>query len=367
MKRSIILCIAVSIVSSIVGAIIAMSFVDVTTPEENSNTNIKSSVDGDIEAIPDLSAAVENVSKAVLHVETDMGHGSGVVISEDGYIVTNYHVIEGDEQIVIRYTDGNTQEVEIIGYDEEFDIALLKADTEGKSLPYAKFGISDDLRQGEWVVALGYPYSLDLTMTVGIVSAKVRSNTDYRPFIQVDALINPGNSGGALINSRGELVGINTELAHYLFSGDERASYGYGCAIPADLVKKVVSDLREYGYVLRPSLGIREKNVTADYIKAVGERRNIQEVGGVIITSMTDNSAAHRAGLRENDVIIALNDIDILDRAAYHQQINMYRPGDVVKVSVRRNGVIRDFNVQLVDRDGNKMSTQRNVNISDIW
>ena len=117
MKRSIILCIAVSIVSSIVGAIIAMSFVDVTNPEENSNTNIKSSVDGDIEAIPDLSAAVDNVSKAVLHVETDMGHGSGVVISEDGYIVTNYHVIEGDEQIVIRYTDGNTQEVEIIGYD----------------------------------------------------------------------------------------------------------------------------------------------------------------------------------------------------------------------------------------------------------
>ena len=366
MKRNIILYIALSIVSSIVGAIIAMSFVDVTIPEQTSNTSVESS-NSNTEAIPDLSAAVENVSKAVLHIETETGHGSGVIISEDGYIVTNYHVIEGDEDIVIRYTDGNTKEAEIIGYDEEFDIALLKVDSEGKSLPYAKFGISDNLRQGEWVVALGYPFSLDLTMTVGIVSAKVRSNTDYRPFIQVDALINPGNSGGALINSRGELVGINTELAHYLFSGDERASYGYGCAIPSDLVRKVVSDLREYGYVLRPSLGIREKNVTADYIKAVGDRRNIHEVGGVIITSMMENSAAHMAGLRENDVVIAINDVDIQDRAAYHQQINMYRPGDVVKVSVRRNGVIRDFNVQLVDRDGNKMSTQRNVNISDIW
>lgn len=350
-----------------IGAIIAMSFVDASQPKDEISTNTENCVDEALEVIPDLSAAVEKVAPTVLHIATDTSHGSGVIISEDGYIVTNYHVINDGSNIVIRYTDGNTQEAEIIGYDEEFDIALLKVDTNGKSLPYTKFGISDNLRQGEWVVALGYPFSLDLTMTVGIVSAKVRSNTDYRPFIQVDALINPGNSGGALINSRGELVGINTELAHYLFSGEERASYGYGCAIPSDIVKKVASDLREFGYVLRPSLGIREKDVTSDYIKAVGERRNIHEVGGIIITSMRDNSAAQRAGLRENDVIIAINDVDIQDRATYHQQINMYRPGDFVKVSVRRNGVIRDFNVQLVDRDGNKLNTQGNSYISDTW
>ena len=376
MRRNLLIHVALCVVSSIIGAIVALSFIEISTPTSvvesepsttNEETTAEQSEELPIPHIDNLSDAVESVSQSVVYIETPSGHGSGVIISEDGYIATNYHVIADSSKISVRYTDGNTTDAEIVGYDEEFDIALLKVDNEGESLPYAKFGISDNLRQGEWVVAIGYPFSLDLTMTLGIVSAKVRSNSGYQPFIQIDALINPGNSGGALINSRGELVGINTEIASGLFAGERRASYGYGFAIPSDLVKRVVTDLRDYGYVQRPSLGIKEKSVTSDYIKAVGEKRNIHEVGGVIIISMNDNSAAKKAGLRDNDVIIAINDVEIRDRAAYHQQINMYRPGDVVKVTIRRNDVIRDFNIELVDRDGSILPTQPNSNNETSW
>lgn len=372
MKRSLLIHVALCVVSSIIGAIVAVSFIEVKSPDATNNggttTDVCATQGGEVDDIPNLSDAVEHVSEAVVYIGEEAGsHGSGVVISEDGYIVTNYHVIEDSKELYVRYTDGNIADAEVVGYDEEFDIALLKVDTQGKSLAYAKFGTSDHLRQGEWVVAIGYPFSLDLTMTIGIVSAKIRSNSGYQPFIQVDALINPGNSGGALINSRGELVGINTEMASGLYDPEKRANYGYGFAIPSELVKRVVTDLRDYGYVLRPSLGIKEKSVTSDYILAVGERRNIHEVGGVIITSMRESSAAKEAGLRENDVIIAINDVAIKDRAAYHQQINMYRPGDVVKVSVRRNGVERDFNITLVDRDGDKPSPSNSGDGYSNW
>ena len=221
--------------------------------------------------------------------------GSGVIISPDGYIVTNNHVVENASKLKVTLNDDRQFEAKIIGTDPTTDIALIKV--EGADLPTLPFGNSDDLRLGEWVLAIGSPYGLQSTVTAGIVSAKARNlavipdQFSIESFIQTDAAVNPGNSGGALTNVRGELVGINTVIK------SPTGSYaGYSFAVPTTIVKKVVVDLKEYGVVQRARLGISITDVTADFIEREGKEKGIKEVGGVYVASVETDGAAHEIG-----------------------------------------------------------------------
>ncbi|MFI3305451.1 MAG: Do family serine endopeptidase [Rikenellaceae bacterium] len=279
------------------------------------------------------------------------GGGSGVIISEDGYIVTNNHVVGDASRIKVKLYDGDTYDAEIVGTDPTTDIALIKVEATG--LPTLSMGSSRELRLGEWVLAIGSPFDLQSTITAGIVSAKARqldvipSEFRIESFIQTDAAVNPGNSGGALVNTRGELVGINTLIK------TETGSYvGYSFAVPESIVRKVVVDLREFKVVQRAMLGVSFAPITADFIEQRGEELGIKEVGGVYVASVQEESAASVAGIRKGDVIVSVDGAKIGSKENLPEVIGMYRPGDKVKIGVKRGSTMKHFDVVLRNKSG---------------
>ncbi len=279
------------------------------------------------------------------------GGGSGVIVSEDGYIVTNNHVVGDASKIKVKLYDGRKFDAEIIGTDPTTDIALIKVEAEG--LPTLTMGSSRDLRLGEWVLAIGSPFDLQSTITAGIVSAKARqldvipSEFRIESFIQTDAAVNPGNSGGALVNTRGELIGINTLIK------TETGSYvGYSFAVPESIVRKVVVDLREFKVVQRAMLGISFAPVTADFIEQRGDDLGITEVGGVYVASVQEESAASRAGIRKGDVIISIDGQKITPKENLSEMIAMHRPGDKIKIIAKRGSSMKHFDVVLRNSSG---------------
>ena len=269
-----------------------------------------------------------------IQTQPRVGFGSGVIISKDGYIVTNNHVVEGADEITVKLNDDRELKGRIIGTDPSTDLALIKI--EGDDFPTIPVGDSDQLKVGEWVLAVGNPFNLNSTVTAGIVSAKARSMgaNSIESFIQTDAAINRGNSGGALVNARGELVGINAMIY------SQTGSYtGYGFAIPTTIMNKVVADLKEFGVVQRAQLGVMGNDVTRyiDDEKSKGNDVDLGTVNGVYVAEVQDNSTASEAGLRKGDVVIAVNGKDVKKMAELQEAISTMRPGDKVKITYMRN------------------------------
>lgn len=263
--------------------------------------------------------------------------GSGVIISNDGYIVTNNHVIENATTIEVVLNDNRKYVAELVGTDPSTDIALLKVEEEG--LPFAKYGSSDDIKVGEWVLAVGNPYDLTSTVTAGIVSAKARNigilrdQMGLESFIQTDAAVNPGNSGGALVNLKGELIGVNTAIA------SPTGSYsGYSFAVPVSLVAKIVDDLTKHGEVQRALLGVSIGNVNADLAKS----ENLKVKRGVFVSAVSEGSAANEAGIKEGDVIVEIDGRAVSTVAQLQEAIGQHRPGDKVTVSYYRDGKLKE-------------------------
>ena len=266
--------------------------------------------------------------------------GSGVIIRADGYIVTNNHVIAGASDVKVTLNNNKTYSAQVIGTDKATDIALLKIDETG--LPTIPFGDSEKLRLGEWVLAIGSPYNLRSTITAGIVSAKGRSMPSdgefkIESFIQTDAAVNPGNSGGALLNKAGELVGINTMI--YSQTG---AYSGYAFAVPSNMVSKIVGDLIDFGTVRRASLGVMMASVN----DKIAEELKLSSPKGVYIDEVMKGSAAEKAGLKRDDVIIAMDDTEIATAANLQAKVNSYHPGDKAQVKFIREG--REKTVEVV-------------------
>ena len=278
------------------------------------------------------------------------GSGSGVIISPDGYIVTNNHVVEDAENLEVVLNDQQTYDAEIIGVDPTTDIALIKIDA--RSLPTVQFADSDKLRVGEWVVAVGNPFSLTSTVTAGIVSAKGRSIDIVRrsggdmaieSFIQTDAVVNPGNSGGALVDQNGDLVGINTAI-----SSPTGVFAGYSFAVPSAIVKKVAEDLREFGIVQRGLLGARIQPLNTKFAEELGIDRD----NGVYVAEVTDNSAAEAAGLEKGDVIIAVDGVPTLKNSELLERLGRRRPGDSVRITYERGGKENTVTARLKNVNG---------------
>ncbi len=318
----------------------------------------------------DFTKAAEETVNAVVHVKnmaitkanplaelfygsgagggrTTIGTGSGVIISPDGHIITNNHVIKGAKELEITLNNKKSYKAEVVGVHESSDIALLKIDA--SNLPYVPFANSDNIKVGEWVLAVGNPFNLTSTVTAGIVSAKARNihiSRDRRmieSFIQTDAAVNPGNSGGALVNVRGELVGINTAIT------SQTGSYvGYSFAVPSNIAKKVVEDIMEFGDVQTAYLGIGYAELNSESAKEFD--LNITE--GVLITSLSENGGAKAGGLKVNDIITGVNDIKISKFSDLNGYLSSKRPGDIVNVSVLRNGTEKQFTVKLANQFG---------------
>ncbi|WP_372793558.1 trypsin-like peptidase domain-containing protein [Lutibacter sp.] len=274
---------------------------------------------------------------------SQVGMGSGVIISSDGYIVTNNHVIKNATELEVTLNDKKIYKATIIGTDSTNDIALIKIDA--KDLPYVTFGDSNSIKVGEWVLAVGNPYNLTSTVTAGIVSAKGRDldgNTGVDSFIQTDAAVNPGNSGGALVNTRGELIGINTAI-----SSQTGSFIGYSFAVPSNIAKKVVEDLMEFGNVQKAILGVRGGELNSEVAKKLA----IVETEGFYISEVTEGSGAQKAGLIENDIIIKLDNIKISTYADLTGFISAKRPNDTVQVTFLRNEKQNTLNVKLTKNE----------------
>lgn len=280
--------------------------------------------------------------------------GSGVIISNDGYIVTNNHVIDKAEKIAITLNNNKTYEAEVIGTDPNTDLALLKI--EGENLPSITYGNSNDINVGEWVLAVGNPYNLTSTVTAGIVSAKGRDinilqNDPYNgesaieSFIQTDAAVNPGNSGGALVSSTGELIGINSAIQ------SKTGSYsGYSFAIPVNIVKKVVKDLKEFGNVQRAFIGVSIRNLDEALAQEIGAK----DINGVYINGTTKSGSAAQAGIKSGDIIKMVGNKPIKNVAELQEQISQFRPGDKVMIAINRYGNNIELPVVLKNLNGNE-------------
>ena len=310
---------------------------------------------------PDLTYAAENAVLAVVNIEATVSvgqrrdplleffgypqgygerqakaGGSGVIISEDGYIVTNNHVIDNATSLRVKLYDGRAYDAKIIGSDPATDVALIKIEEQG--LPTLPFGSSDELRLGEWVLAIGYPMDLQSTITAGIVSAKARSlgaignKQSIESLIQTDAAVNPGNSGGALVNAHGELVGINTIIK------TSTGSYvGYSFAVPESIVRKVVEDIKESGSVQRAVLGVSFRAIDQQFVDLMGESTGIDNIGGIYVAAVADGGAAWEAGVRKGDIITAIDGVTTNDAATFMEQIGKRRPGDTITIAIERN------------------------------
>jgi Do/DeqQ family serine protease len=282
-----------------------------------------------------------------------VGSGSGVIISEDGYIVTNNHVIDGATKIKVILNDKREYDAELLGKDLNTDLALLHIDE--KSLAFAVLGNSDEVKVGEWVLAVGNPFNLTSTVTAGIVSAKGRGlnlirdprnpETQYaiESFIQTDAAVNPGNSGGALVSVDGKLIGINTAIA------SQTGQYaGYAFAIPSNLMKKVVEDLRKFGSVQRGLLGVQIQDVTNE----LAEKEGLSEVKGVYVAQVNENSAAEAAGIKNKDVIVSIDGEAVKTTNELQEKVGKKSPGDKVLVGVLRKGSRLEFTATLKSKEG---------------
>lgn len=330
----------------------------------------------------DFTSAAENTVHSVVHITTKVvqttfqrdpfqeffygpgaggrefkqygaGAGSGVIVSSQGYIVTNNHVIENASEIQVVLNDNSKYDAKVIGADPSTDIAVLKI--EGENFPAIPIGNSDELKIGEWVLAVGNPFNLTSTVTAGIVSAKARninllserSAQDVVPiesFIQTDAAVNPGNSGGALVNTRGELIGINTAIA------SQTGSYaGYSFAVPINLVDKVMRDLIDFGIVQRGFLGVQIADVTQD----VKEKNKLPDLKGVFLAKVTEGGSADKAGLKDGDVILKIGSKEVNSVASLQEEIGKRRPGDKVSLTVRqKDGDIISKELVLRNKDG---------------
>lgn len=278
------------------------------------------------------------------------GAGSGVIVSPDGYIVTNNHVVQDANKIEIVLNDKRSYEGTIVGTDPSTDLAVVRI--KETNLPFLTYGNSDEVQIGEWVLAVGNPFNLTSTVTAGIVSAKARNinilgtpdGTSIESFIQTDAAVNRGNSGGALVNTRGELIGINAAIA----SGNGFYA-GYSFAIPVNIVKKVVGDLIDYREVQRGFLGVIIREIDSKF----AEEQGINELRGVYVSEVNEGSAAKEAGIMKGDVITSINNITVNSTSELLGQVGKYRPGEKVKVGVSRKGDEKIFNVTLLNREGN--------------
>jgi Do/DeqQ family serine protease len=332
-----------------------------------------------------LEDAAEKSSKAVVHIKTETNarqvqyqnpfggsifdqffgqqymqqgpqesSGSGVVVSADGYIVTNNHVIDGADQIKVVFNNKKTVSAKLIGKDASTDLAVLKVDE--NNLSFIQYGNSDDVRLGQWVLAVGYPLTLETTVTAGIVSAKYRNiginqqksgNNAIESFIQTDAAVNPGNSGGALVNARGELIGINSAIA------SPTGSYaGYSFAIPSNIVKKVVNDMMKFGNVQRAYLGVGyldTKNATPEQMSAY----HLEKIEGIYINQIMENSSAEDAGLKVGDVITKIGNNSIKSGPQMLEKIAQYRPGESISIQYIRNGKAATTTAKLKNVLGN--------------
>ena len=339
----------------------------VVTPSETTaffpTTNL-SSINNILEA-PDFTIAAENTVHAVVHVKNvtissgqmtfedlffgrspqraQLGTGSGVIINADGYIITNNHVINNAHKLSVTLNNNETYDAEIIGTDPKTDIALLKIDAD-EDLPYVTFGDSDNAKVGEWVLAVGNPFNLTSTVTAGIISAKSRDLTgrSSQSFIQTDAAVNPGNSGGALVNTNGELIGINTAIT------SQTGSYiGYSFAVPSNIARKVVEDIMEYGNVQNGVLGIKGGTFSSEAAEEIG----IDYTKGVYVAEVIRNSGAERAGIIKGDIIKRLDNIEISKFEDLSGYIKTKRPNDMVNVELLRDNEFKKFTVMLTKPD----------------
>jgi serine protease Do len=281
--------------------------------------------------------------------------GSGVLITDDGYIITNNHVIDGADEINVTLANKKSYKATVIGTDPSSDIAVIKV--EAKGLPYLVYGNSDEAKLGSWVLAIGYPLSLDVTVTAGIVSAKSRSigindrqsnNTAIESFIQTDAAVNPGNSGGALINTNGELIGINSAIA------SPTGSYaGYSYAIPVNIVKKIVTDIVKFGAVQRAYIGIQypRENITDEQKKELGSE--YKEGEGVYVTDVPADGAAAAGGIKKGDIITKVNGVAVTTGPELQEQVTRFKPGDKITLTYTRSGKENTVPLILKNKAGN--------------
>ena len=356
------------LLAAVVGAAAAFAVVKLSSPSDQGTRVIVKDGAGQFRTVslteteyPDFTYAAESAVDAVVYVKVTVkdvtrtapssifdfffgyegtprerervGSGSGVIIRPDGYIVTNNHVIEGASKIEVTLNNNKTFEAQLIGTDPATDVALIKIDARG--LPVVPFGDSDNLRLGEWVIAIGSPYDLRSTITAGIVSAKGRSMPNYdgefkiESFIQTDAAVNPGNSGGALVDKAGNLVGINTAIV------SQTGSYtGYSFAIPSNIVRKIVSDLIDFGSVRRAMLGVTMRPMDDKLAKEL----KLSSPNGVYIVEVLKGSAADEAGIKVGDVIVAVDSVKVRNASAVQEQVNRFHPGDRTTVTVLRDG-----------------------------
>lgn len=331
---------------------------------------------GMADASIDFTLAAERTVNSVVHVKTQskvqpvfnpwadffgyqqepqvqMATGSGVIISADGYIITNNHVVEGADKLIVTLNNNKNYDATIVGRDPSTDIAVIKVD--GTNLPAITWGNSEDVKIGQWVLAVGNPFELTSTVTAGIVSAKARNinllserrtNEEIFPvesFIQTDAAVNPGNSGGALVNTRGELIGINTAIA------SRTGVYsGYSFAVPTTIAKKISEDLIRFGNVQRGFIGVKIQDVTEEQAKEKG----LKDVAGIYVNSLTEGGAAAESGMQEGDIIVKVGEIQVSNVPQLQEQISKYRPGDKVNVTVWRDRKLQNVVVTLRNRDG---------------
>lgn len=349
-------------------------------------------ISGPIGSAPDLTPAAESSVKAVVHIKNEqtmvnqgqqmmdpfefffgrrnmpqqitpvVGYGSGVIISSDGYIMTNNHVIDNSDKLTVTLNDNRTFEAKVIGTDPTTDIALIKIDS--KDLPTIPFGNSDSIRLGEWVLAVGNPFNLTSTVTAGIISAKSRTtprkvngSMSVESFIQTDAAVNPGNSGGALVSAQGKLIGINTMI--YSQTGNYA---GYSFAVPINIAAKVVADIKQYGGVQKAVLGIVGGSVTDELVKKEGLKVNT----GVYVADFAEISAALASGIEKGDVITSINGVTIKDFGELTDQIGKFRPSDKVTVGVDRKGVSKTFTVTLRNAEGGSGLLKKSANKKDL-
>lgn len=316
--------------------------------------HIKTSTKGRVEVVQDPWAQMfgyESYQKR--YIQPQLGSGSGVVISSDGYIVTNNHVVAGADEVTVTFNDRYTTTAKVVGTDASTDIAVLKV-TE-KDVPFMEYGNSDEVHLGQWILAVGYPLTLDATVTAGIVSAKSRSlginrrasNSAIESFIQTDAAVNPGNSGGALVNTSGQLVGINSAIA------SPTGSYaGYSYAIPANIVKKVVNDLRQFGKVQRGYLGVEYLNarsLTPEKLASLG----IDRKEGVYVAGIRPNTGAAASDLKVGDFITKINGQPVRTEPELLEQVSRYNPGDNLNVTYSRNGTEKQTSIELKNISNN--------------
>jgi Do/DeqQ family serine protease len=275
--------------------------------------------------------------------QEQVGTGSGVIISEDGYIVTNNHVVKDATELEVTLNNNKAYKAKLIGTDSKMDIALLKINADEK-LPYSTFADSDQVKVGEWVLAVGNPYNLNSTVTAGIVSAKARNleNNGLQSFIQTDAAVNPGNSGGALVNTRGELIGINT-----MISSPTGSYTGYSFAVPSNITRKIIEDIMEFGNVQRGILGVEGGELNSKASKELG----VNDTEGFYINKVNKNSGAEKAGLQKGDIIKKLDSQKITSFSELSGYISTKRPNDKVQVTYVRDGETKTVPVTLIKND----------------